>query len=220
MNFKRFNYPWFGEGRRLCFYDKIKKMAIKKKTPEEKKLQERSLIFMDVETTGLDPAKHEIIEIACLVVDPKTLEVKRSYLAKVKPEHLGTADPKALELNQYSPPKWQGAKIIKTVLEEIGQLAPGGMFTGYNVSFDRPFIENAAKKKKVSLKVDYHWLDVMSMVYLKLFSGKKIERLSLTYICEFLGIPHFQAHTALGDAKATLAVYRFLKKINGKSLKG
>lgn len=185
------------------------------KSNQETDFRQRLLVFVDIETTGFDFLKHEIIEIACLVVDPQTLEVKGEYCTKVKPEHLETADPEALRYNNYSEERWFQAKPLKEVLKEINRFAPGGMFVGHNVSFDRLFIEKAVREKGISLNFDYHWLDTASIAYQKLFRGKEPKKLKLTHVCEALGIPHAEAHTALGDAKLTLEVYRYLKKKKG-----
>ncbi len=52
--------------------------GIDKKTDFRKK----PLIFIDLETTGMDLCQHEIIEIACLVVNPETLEIKKTQKGK------------------------------------------------------------------------------------------------------------------------------------------
>jgi DNA polymerase-3 subunit epsilon len=178
----------------------------------KKSFRNRPLAIVDIETTGLDSEKHEIIEIAVLVVDLETLEITGKYHAKVWPKHLETADPRALEMNGYTKEAWRDAKPLKTVLDELNQLAPGAMFAGWNVSFDRPFIEKAARDEDTPLHFDYHWIDIMTIAYWELFSDERIERLSLTYVCEKLDIPFKKAHTAMGDITATLEVYRFLKR--------
>lgn len=177
--------------------------------------RQRLLIILDIETTGLDPDKHEIIEIGCLVVDPQTLEVIAEYSSKVQPKHLETADPQALEINKFSLEAWKEAKPLGEVMREFNMFAPGGVPAGFNVSFDRGFIEKAAREEEVELTIDYHWVDVMSLVYEGLFSDKRfegLEKLGLTHVCEVLGISHREAHTAMGDARATLEVYRCLRK--------
>lgn len=52
------------------------------------------LVFVDIETTGLDRERHEIVEIAWARLDGPTMVVR--------PRHtLRHADPRALEINQY-----------------------------------------------------------------------------------------------------------------------
>lgn len=57
--------------------------SIYKEPKKEINLQRRPLVFIDLETTGLDFIWHEIIEVACLAVDPKTLKIKKRFNRKV-----------------------------------------------------------------------------------------------------------------------------------------
>ena len=56
------------------------------------------LCFVDVETTGLDPVRHELLELAAVRVDRHTLEPLDHVSVKVRPERLADAEPKALEV--------------------------------------------------------------------------------------------------------------------------
>jgi len=179
--------------------------GIDKKADFRKKL----LVFVDLETTGLDLFQHEIIEIACLAVDPKTLKIKKRFERKIMPEHLEKASPEALKITGV----WKKeAQPLEKVLQELNQLAPKGMFVGWNISFDRPFLERAIREKKMLLNFDYHWLDVSMLVYERLFDNENLKRIKLTESCQVLGIPRGKAHTAMADTKATLEVYRCLRK--------
>jgi DNA polymerase-3 subunit epsilon len=175
--------------------------------------RKKPLVFIDLETTGVDMTKHEITEIACLVVDPKTLKIKKRFERKIIPEHLELADPKALELTGFSKKIWEKeARPAGEVLKDLNKLAPGGMFIGWNISFDRPFLEKLVREKGMTLNFDYHWLDVLPLVYEKFFSDKKPKKLKLTAACEVLNIPRGKKHTAMADTKATFEVYKALTK--------
>jgi len=180
---------------------------------QELDFRQQPLVFIDLEMTGLDPERHEIIEIACLIVDPETLEVSKEYHCRVMPEHLETADPKALEMAGFDQEVWEKeAKPIRGVLEELNELAPGGIFAGWNVSSDMSFLESAVRKEGILLEYDYHRLDIASVVYDRLFGDKSLKRIKLTESCQVLGIPRGKKHTAMADAKATLGIYKALRK--------
>ena len=72
------------------------------------------LCFVDVETTGLDPVRHELLELAAVRVDRHTLEPLDHVSVKVRPERLADADPKALEVNGYSDDAWRDAVSLGT----------------------------------------------------------------------------------------------------------
>jgi len=57
--------------------------------------KKRPLAIVDIETTGDDELKHEILEIGLLVVRQKDLEVIDSGNWLVKPHHIETAVPAA-----------------------------------------------------------------------------------------------------------------------------
>ena len=175
--------------------------------------RKKPLVFIDLETTGMDLCQHEIIEIACLVVDPETLEIKKRFERKIMPEHLEKAAPEALKITGFSKEIWEKeAQPLEKVLQNLNQLAPKGMFIGWNVSFDRPFLERAFREQEMLLNFDYHWLDVSMLVYERFFSDKDPKRLRLTDFCEVLKIPRGKKHTAMADTLATFKVYKALVK--------
>ena len=60
----------------------------------------KPLCFIDIETTGLNSAIHEIIEIAIIKICPR--EGTSTYTTKIQPENIQHASPEALEINGYS----------------------------------------------------------------------------------------------------------------------
>ena len=64
-------------------------------------------VFVDTETTGLDHTKHEMLEIAIVVIENGE---KTTIERKIKPTNLETAQPKALEVNGYNEEEWAEAQ--------------------------------------------------------------------------------------------------------------
>jgi DNA polymerase III alpha subunit (gram-positive type) len=181
-----------------------------KKKKEKINFRDRKLLFVDLETTGLDVDVHEIVEVGCLVVNGRTLKVEKEYHAKVKPQHIETADKEALEINQYSEKAWKDAKPLKEVLREVIELAPKGMIAGWKVDFDWQFLEKGFKKYGMKHNFDYHLLDVVPIAYRYFLSKKKPMKLGLRDISRSLGIEIPDKHDAMTDIKATYKVFRKL----------
>src|ERR1700722_21027167 len=78
-------------------------------------------IFLDIETTGLDPKIHQPIDIAFKVIDPSTGEVKGDYQSIVKQsqERWDERDPISIEINGYTWEEVQSGKEPDVIAKEI-----------------------------------------------------------------------------------------------------
>lgn len=170
----------------------------------------RPLAFVDCETTGLDPAVHEIIELAVVWVDPATWEVQGELALLVRPERIGDADPDALQLNRYNPEAWESATSLQDAMAQIEPLLKGAQLAGHNVGFDRGFLERAwAQVGSRPVDLSHHLLDTATLAW-PLFAADVIGSLSLSVVCEHLGVDRGEPHWALDDARASLGVARML----------
>jgi DNA polymerase III alpha subunit (gram-positive type) len=124
-----------------------------------------NLLFVDFETTGLDPEIHEIIDIGCILCDAETMEVIAELDCPVKPEHIETATPIALAVNGYKAADWKEACSLAAGYEAFQKLSIGAVFTAQNVCFDYGFHLAALKKLGLKENMNYHRLDVGSMAF-------------------------------------------------------
>lgn len=165
----------------------------------------KSIIIIDLETTGLDPQKHEIIEIGAVRAGTgETFEVK------VSPERPGDSDPDALRVNGYKEEDWIDAPTLKEALtllnEFVGDDYPH--FMAYNATFDWTFLQKAYHDCDLAIPFDYRKLDLLTLAWAhKPHFGK----LNLGYVCNSLGIrPEPGVHRALNGA---VCAHEVLKKI-------
>ena len=177
---------------------------------KEINFRDRKLVFIDLETTGLNPDVHEITEVGCLVVNGKTFEIELEYEEKVKPLNLRNATPAALRSYGFSEEKWKKAKSLKEVLIKLARISPGGLITGWNVSFDWWFLEKGFIKHGIEADFDYHRVDVMSIAYAKLYSTRKVTRLGLRKIAPYFRIELSKTHGAMVDIRATYEIFKRL----------
>lgn len=173
-------------------------------------MMQTGMAFIDVETTGLDPLEHELLEVAVILTQPD-LTIEAQFDSKVYPRHLDTALPEALELVGYSGEEWQDAPLVHEVLETLQSLLEGRMLAGHNVAFDEAFLRAAWDEYGRRPQMDYHRLDTASLAW-PLWSLGLIEGVSLHQVCQYLGIEQPRAHRALDDARASLEAARQLRR--------
>src|SRR3989344_1833010 len=77
-------------------------------------MRKHNFAFIDIETTGLDVRRHEIIEIGCILTTPE-LKVIEEFELKIKPERIADADPVSLKISHYDPDRWGSAHNLDNV---------------------------------------------------------------------------------------------------------
>jgi DNA polymerase III epsilon subunit-like protein len=169
---------------------------------------EKQKIVLDTETTGLLPEEHEIIELAIVNLDGKTL-----FNEKIKPKHIKTASPKALEINGYNKEDWSFARPFKEYAVIISNILDNSIVIGQNPLFDINFLDKQLKESLKKKYVKFHYgshIDTKTLAYEHL--SHVLKRFSLSIICDFFGFDTSNEHTALADARNTLKVYKKLNK--------
>lgn len=175
-------------------------------------MRKHNLVFVDIETTGLDVTKHEIIQIGAVITTPK-LKVIEKFELKIKPEHIEDADHTALKINHYNKKDWQDASSLEEAIQIFSKKAKDCIMVGQNVSFDFSFLQYVFAKNKIKNSMHYHKLDTISIAWAKLNKKKNITHFSLREMCLYFGIENKNPHSALSDAYATYQLYKKLMKL-------
>lgn len=176
-----------------------------------------NLAFIDTETTGTDPNKHEIIELAVIVVKqtqrdgkgPK-IEIVEECEWKIKPEHIENAEEAALRVNGYNEVDWMFAVDRKKAMEEFSKKTQSCTFVSHNLVFDYAFVTKAFEETGVENRMHYAKLDTISIAFARLYDAPTADKFSLRALCELLKVENSKAHTALADTKALVEVYKKL----------
>lgn len=182
----------------------------------------KKFIF-DLETTGLDPKKHGIIQTAGIIRLADGQKHKFNFKQNIFPGQI--LDPVALEITgttpeqiqSYAPPEKAYKALIKLMSKYVDRYDPQDKFIimGYNCTFDigflRQFFLNNNDRWYGSWFSSYNMIDVH-----KLFTGlrgtglypelEKLENMKLATLAEFYGI-EIDAHDALSDIYATEKLY-------------
>ncbi len=179
-------------------------------------MKKNRLAFIDLETTGLDPARHEIIEIGLLLAKPierssgPDYETIDEWETKVKPVHLETAEPEALRINGYNESDWLFAVELRQALQVLAKKTDGAVMIAQNVSFDWAFLQQGFGVTGVKNLMHYHRLDLISIAFAHLWKDPRAERFNLQSLAAHFGLKNEKAHTALADIRITYQVFRRL----------
>jgi oligoribonuclease len=132
-------------------------------------------IFLDTETTGLDPFSHRLLEIAFKIVDIPSGYEKLTYQAIIKQpiEVWEQRDPTSVEVNGFTWEKVLLGKEESVVRQEIIQIFTdlqisrgSAVFICQNPAFDRNFFAQLINVyTQEQKKWPYHWLDLASMYW-------------------------------------------------------
>ncbi len=157
------------------------------------------IVVIDTETTGLNPVKDEIIEIAAVkYLKDKDPETYNSFVSPKKEV------PHYIEyLTHITPEQLRNAPKICKVLQEFKNFAGDAVIVGQNTKFDLDFVNNKLIEQN-ELPLLNPWWDTSELgrIYLPFISNHK-----LSTMCDEFGIDLTDAHRAINDANATAELF-------------
>lgn len=183
------------------------------------------VIYLDVETSGIDPQKHAIVQVAWITeVDGRqtsegNLLVQPPLEAAVDPDAMAIHGITQAELNE------SGVSVtsaVTTLRDDWARIinkydrSDKATLCAYNLRFDFDFLramfERAGDTYLGSWIQFGRWLDPMYVATFAQHVGlmPRTENLKLSTIAQALGIPNDDAHDALADIRMTRAVIRRL----------
>lgn len=176
-------------------------------------------IVVDVETGGLDPQRHSLLQVAMLAYVNGEIIDRKSFYIKEE-EYLVT--PKAMEINglnlsevyaQGVEPRVAVQLIQSFVQKNFGDIDPPIMM-GHNVNFDRSYIKHLFARFGLNLDktINFRVFDTTTLILAAKAAGKLNPDAPqwLEGIANYFGHYPEKAHDALSDAETTVVVYETL----------
>ena len=186
----------------------------------------KKVLWLDVETTGLDCKKHGLREVG-FIIEIDGVEVDKGVF-KINPFTYTTRDVEiddyALEISKvsiedlesYDRVSYCFKELMKKLVKYVNVNDKNDCFViaGYNVAFDIGFIKEWFKEMGLqdSYKDLFHYksLDVFSIVFaLRHIGLNSAENDKLETMCNYFGIG-IEAHNALSDIEATKKLYELI----------
>jgi DNA polymerase III alpha subunit (gram-positive type) len=178
------------------------------------------LSFVDVETTGLLPGYHEMVDIGMIITDLEGREVDRLFV-RLQPEHPERTSEGARAVNAFDPKEWAslGALSPKDAVERIVSFHQGAargrdvLLVAYNSHFDAAFLDHLFRGQGRTWRELYYYfvLDIPSMAWS--LGLRQLDGSSLTKALGIEDEPHVASeHTGLTGADVNVRVYRALRE--------
>lgn len=176
-------------------------------------------IWLDVETTGLDQIKNDIIQIGCVVTING--EIKGTFNEYCQPINKDNIDDTALAINGITRSQietFQSSKaMMGKFLDFMSKYDGKFVIAGYNVAFDRKFISAFFTKMGREKEFFNFFAPDIHDTHVRAKAIKKelnTQNLKLETLANHFGV-EIKAHDAMSDILATIEVDKHISKIVG-----
>lgn len=181
------------------------------------------VIYFDVETTGKDAVKNDIIQLAGIIeIDG---EIKETFNLKMQPFDYENIVPEALEVNHttleelkgYQTPSEAYKSFVRLLGRYVNKFDSRDKFypAGFNVRFDVDFLKEWFSKNGdvyYGSWFNYKLIDPLPVLHMMEYCGKiSLMNYKLSTVCEHLNIA-IDAHDALSDITATRDLITYIKE--------
>lgn len=164
-----------------------------------------TFVCLDCESTGLEPHKDRIIEIAAarFTFD----HMKQSVETLVDPEC--DIPQVSQDIHNISREMLQGKPKIAEVLPDILKLIDGHILVGHGIGFDIALIAAEAKRHQIPTNIEkQRFIDTLRLA--RLYGESPIN--SLEKLREHFNIAPEGAHRAMSDVIVNIEVFKYLAK--------
>lgn len=162
--------------------------------------------IFDTETTGLEPESGDrIVELAAVRI--KGEKKIREFQSLTDPER--PISDAAFQVNGITASMLEGAPKMQEVLPKFLDFAKDSCWCSYNAGFDLAFLDNESRIAGQALPRDIMVADMLKMSR-RLLPG--LERYTLSFVAQTLGIEAQQKHRALSDVLLSLEVFQCLRR--------
>ncbi len=157
------------------------------------------LVFLDVETTGLEPARGDrVCEVALIRREATGATYEWSQL--VDPQR--PISPGAFAVNRISRALLKGAPKFAALIPEINDLVSDAVWVAHNAPFDLGFMQSEYRRAR-RVFVERPVIDTVHLARRHFrFASNRLGELAREF-----GVVTPDAHRALGDCRTTMAVF-------------
>ncbi|MCX7953896.1 MAG: 3'-5' exonuclease [Bacteroidales bacterium] len=159
----------------------------------------RPLIFLDIETTGLNIVKDRIIEIGLIKFFPDKSIKEYNYL--INPEK--KIPEETIKIHHITNEMVKNKPRFKEIASELYEILANSDLAGFNIiNFDLPFL--VEEFLRCNIQFNYRNISVIDVRNIYLYYEKRTLEAAYNFYCNKILT---DAHRALNDAKATFEIF-------------
>jgi DNA polymerase III epsilon subunit family exonuclease len=160
----------------------------------------RQFVVLDLETTGLDPKRHEIIEIGAIQANLDS-DTHPTFQTLVKPESRIPREITAINGITQAMVEESGTNLTQALAEFLDFIQDLPLVT-FNAQFDMAFLDNAARKHGLTINNRYTCaLQLARKAWPELPSHRLVD------LAKLGNLPNDNTHRALGDCRRALTIF-------------
>ena len=173
-------------------------------------LSKTKFSVLDLETTGLNTKRDEIVSIGIIPMIGTKILIKNYYSRFVKPRKI---DAKSIKIHGIDPSTIKNAKSFEEISEEIAGILKDNILVGCNTGFDVEILKNHFSRGNIKIKLE--WVDIIQIEkWLSEKNGVRRDFMTLEQLVEKYGLEDIYRHSALADAYQAAQIFQFqLKKL-------
>jgi DNA polymerase III alpha subunit (gram-positive type) len=177
------------------------------------------LAFVDVETTGLIPGYHEMIDLGLVMTDLEGTVIDSLFI-RIQPEHPDRLSEGARAVNAFDAERWRelGALTSAAAVDSLGRFhrrVAGHrtvLLVAFNSWFDSAFVDHLFRAQDSSWRTLYHYfvLDIPSMAWA--MGYRDLTGAELARRLDVADEPHVaEEHTGITGAMLNVRLYQALR---------
>lgn len=171
----------------------------KPKTPDDQLLSQCRLIVLDLETTGLNPAKHEVIAIGAVAINSGVICLNDQFDLILRRPELDISD--TVLIHGIGPEALTRGHETADALLYLLDWMNGDPVLAYHSAFDQKFLEKTLRNE-LGYTRSHTWMDVADLMP-ALFPDAQPGGKGLDHWANFFGLEASARHHAAADAMVT-----------------
>ena len=190
------------------------------KSPGEQLLSDCRLIVLDLETTGLNPSRDEVIAIGAVAIRGGIIHLSDQFDLILRRPELDIRE--TVLIHGIGPEALTQGQETEDALLYLLEWMNGDPILAYNTAFDQKFLEKTLRAQ-LGYTLSHAWMDVADLMP-AFFPNARTGGKGLDHWADYFGLEvterHHAASDALATAELTLVALNKARKEGVKTLKG